>query len=113
MKFIPVDQAGLGSMVAIDVTPKVYDGAQTTNSDGTPFWVVQVLHAPLPTASGVKPKAQLEEIRIPLKQSPTFAPMTPVHFTNLVASHWEVSGRSGISLSATAVNAVPSKADHA
>lgn len=101
MKSIPVDLTRAGTFKFIDVAAKTnQDKVQTTNQEGVPQWKMQVLLTP---AEG---KASLEEITIPGQSEPRFAPMTDLVFQELTARHWEMGGRSGVTLSALRAGAV-------
>lgn len=100
MRSIPVNTDRVGLFQAISIEAKNRDGVQSTTPEGLPVWKLQVLLTP---ADGSK--ASLEEISIPAQNSPNIPPLTAVKFKDLTARHWEMNGRSGVSLSAEGVYA--------
>lgn len=104
MRNFPLDPARVGTFQVVEIAAKSDgDGGQKTNRDGIPQWTVQVLNKPAPTAEGFQPKAGLEEVTITASQEPKASPLSVVTFAGLVARPWDMNGRSGVALSADAV----------
>ncbi len=112
MRSIPIDQARAGAFQLVAVLPKPGEvpGVQALTKDGIPKWIVQCLHTPLAEGDFAS-KAALEEIVVTAHQMPAIQPLMVLQFQDLIARHWSMSGRSGVSFSATAVRAVQKRND--
>lgn len=94
MRTIPVDTQALGSIKALSVEAKVYEGVQSKNFDGVAVWKVQCLITP------DEGKPELVEVSVASSIPPVFSPLQEITFEGLVARHWEMGSRSGVSFSA-------------
>jgi hypothetical protein len=112
VRSIPIDQARAGAFQLVAVLPKPGEvpGVQALTKDGIPKWIVQCLHTPLAEGDFAS-KAALEEIVVTAHQMPAIQPLMVLQFQDLIARHWSMSGRSGVSFSATAVRAVQKRND--
>lgn len=109
MQTIPVDQHEAGSFLVLSIAPATDEtGTQTENRDGIPQWKIECLHRPQ-AREDFTPKAGVEVVKIAARTAPTVPDMTPVRFQNLVARMWTMGTRSGISLSADAVQPLGQK----
>ena len=99
MRSIPIDTSAMTFTVIAVVESLDGDGRQKMTTDRVPLWVVQTLvqHDGRP---------EVLEVRIPSNAQPKPPVMGPVSFLGLKATPWSIEGRSGVSYSATAVNAV-------
>lgn len=105
MQRIPVDVAALGEVKALAVVPALdNERNQRSNLDGIAQWKVQVLITPEPREGAYPSKPTVEEVTVSAATAPVLAaPMAAVEFTDLLAMHWEMNGRSGIALRAGSV----------
>lgn len=109
MKVIPVDTTRLGKMRVLSITPELQeDGAQRVNADRLPVWIAETLiQAPDPDAdagmAGRYARSEVERIKVACPAVPEIADFQEARFLDLVARSWSLDGRSGISLSASAV----------
>lgn len=105
-KNIYVDQEKQGRNYAVGVQPKFNreTGEQLMSREGRPQWVIEVLMRPHETKEGTQPASEVERITVPSTKAPELAPMTPVKFSGLIASFYDIpDGPSGIALRADAV----------
>lgn len=98
MKRIPVDTTRLRMLAAGRPSPATTpDGSPRLNRAGQPLTNVPVLVL----AEGGRPESVNVRVSSPV---PTLADLAPLRFTGLVAWYWTLdNGRSGVSLSAEAV----------
>jgi hypothetical protein len=106
MRSIPVDQARL-SLAFIDAAPvaqrhpdtrQVIPGRQALDDTGVPLWNVNALAVVAGEAGG-----ETVRIKVPHDTEPAFEPLARIECENLAARSWEMDGRSGVSLSASAI----------
>lgn len=89
MKTSPLsnDPKVLGTFECVEVLPKEYQGVQAKTFDGTPQWVISVLHQPV-SKKGYTPKKSLEEVVIACAEPPVIPSMSTVVFEGLISSNW-------------------------
>jgi hypothetical protein len=106
MRSIPIDPARL-SLAFIDAAPvarrhpetrQILQGQQAGDENGTPLWTVNALAVVAGEAGG-----ETVRVKVPADTMPAFEPLARVECDDLTARAWELDGRSGISLSASAI----------
>lgn len=106
MRSIPVDTSRLGDLLVLSVKASTdQEGQQKKNFDGITMWKIETLLR-LEARGTFKPKAEVVEISVPSRTEPDLEPMSTLLPQGLVARSWEMNGRSGIALSADAVEAI-------
>lgn len=107
MRSIPVDTSRLGDLLVLSVKASTdQEGKQKKkNFDGITMWKIETLLR-LEARGTFKPKAEVVEIGVPSRTEPDLEPMSTLLPQGLVARSWEMNGRSGIALSADAVEAI-------
>lgn len=108
MRSIPVDTSRLGDLLVLSVKASTdQEGKQKKkkNFDGITMWKIETLLR-LEARGTFKPKAEVVEISVPSRTEPDLEPMSTLLPQGLVARSWEMNGRSGIALSADAVEAI-------
>lgn len=106
MRSIPVDTSRLGDLLVLSVEASTdQEGQQKKNFDGITMWKIETLLR-LEARGTFKPKAEVVEISVPSRTEPDLEPMSTLLPQGLVARSWEMNGRSGIALSADAVEAI-------
>ena len=119
MRNIPIDTTRI-ALAFIDCAPvdaydrntgEVMRGTQRRTDEGTPMWNVNALAI----VEGVD-GGETVRVRVPAETAPVFDPLARIEFDELNARPWEQNGRSGVSLSASAVRVAGSsngRAKHA
>jgi hypothetical protein len=106
MRNIPIDTTRIAlafiDCAAVDAydrtTGEVMRGTQRRSDEGMPLWNVNALAI----VEGVD-GGETVRVRVPAETAPVFDPLARIEFDELNARPWEQNGRSGVSLSATAV----------
>lgn len=84
------------------VAPYVRDGTQQTTREGEPIHVVSVVLPPRGDE-----RMDTAEVRLPVGGLPKdLAPLCQVRFDKLIARPWGINGKTGLTLSASAVHVV-------
>jgi hypothetical protein len=106
LRSIPIDPARV-SLAFIDAAPvamrhpetrQVIQGRQAGDENGVPLWQVNALAVVSGEQGG-----ETVRIKVPHDSAPAFEPLARIECENLLARSWELEGRSGISLSASAI----------
>ena len=100
MRRIPVDQSKLRFRY-VEAEAAMRNGARQQDDEGRGLLALSVLVSPRDPSSDTR--AELERVKVPEQGPVKVAELDEVEFVDLVATPWEINGRSGVALRASAV----------